>query len=306
MTSSEPVIEIKHLSMSFGDQQVIRDLSFEVFQGEIFGFLGSNGSGKTTTLRCLFNMLNPKSGTLHVLGKPWSVKMANKLGYLPEERGLYTKESVMDVMTFFGRIKGMSTQAARTWTKAYLDRVGLGDVANKKIQKLSGGMQQKIQLGLTIMNDPEILILDEPTKGLDPVNRQLLNELIEEHHQRGATIVLITHQMDQVESVCDRVLLLKDGNAAAYGSVEEVRRQFGGQRVRVRHYGPLPVVPGVRIKESQLLDGVEETTLFIDVTVSLPQLLDTYVRAQARVDSFTPFLASMNEVFISVYGESYA
>lgn len=302
MSVVPPVISIQDLSVAFGNQQVIDGLSFDVYKGEIFGFLGANGSGKTTTLRCLFNMVPSQSGTLRFLGQPWSPKLAPKLGYLPEERGLYTKETVMDVMTFFGKVKGMSTKAARTWIKEYLDRVGLGDAANRKIHKLSGGMQQKVQLGVTIMNDPEVLVLDEPTKGLDPVNRQLLNDIIEDNHKRGATIVLITHQMDQVEAICDRILLLKDGDAAAYGPINEVRKQFGGQRVRVSHRGPLPPVSGVTIGRTTVHDGVEESELTIDDSVSLAGLLDQYVRNHIQIQSFSPFLSSMNDVFISVYG----
>lgn len=302
MVISPSVISIQDLSVSFGEQRVIDGLSFDVKEGEIFGFLGANGSGKTTTLRCLFNMIHPQSGRLLFLGQPWSPKLAPKLGYLPEERGLYTKETVMDVMTFFGRTKGMTSQAARGWIKEYLDRVGLGDAANKKIHKLSGGMQQKVQLGVTIMNDPEVLVLDEPTKGLDPVNRQLLNEIIEDNHKRGATIVLITHQMDQVEAICDRILLLKSGNAAAYGPIDDVRKQFGGQRVRVRHCGPLPPMDGVRIIQRALVNGFEETELVVAESVPLETLLESYVRNRIQMQSFTPFLSSMNDVFISVYG----
>lgn len=305
MSAEPPVISIQDLSVSFGDQKVIDGLSFDVYKGEIFGFLGSNGSGKTTTLRCLFNMLHPQSGTLRFLGQPWSPKLAPKLGYLPEERGLYTKETVMDVMTFFGKTKGMSTKAARAWIKDYLERVGLGDAVNKKVHKLSGGMQQKVQLGVTIMNDPDVLVLDEPTKGLDPVNRQLLNDIIEDNHKRGATIVLITHQMEQVEAICNRILLLKDGNAAAYGPIDEVRKQFGGQRVRVRHRGPLPPVPGVTVEHTHVGDGHEESELRIADGVSLEGLLDSYVRNHIQIQSFTPFLSSMNDVFISVYGREH-
>lgn len=208
----------------------------------------------------------------------------------------------MDVMTFFGKTKGMSTNAARKWIRTYLERVGLGDAANKKIHKLSGGMQQKVQLGVTIMNEPEVLVLDEPTKGLDPVNRQLLNDIIDDNHKRGATIVLITHQMEQVEAVCDRILLLKDGNAAAYGPIDVVRKQFGGQRVRVCHRGPLPPMPGVEVVHTSLVDGVEDSELTVEDSVSLEELLDQYVRNRIQIQSFTPFLSSMNDVFITVYG----
>lgn len=215
--------------MKFGKTSVIDDLSFEVKRGETFGFLGSNGSGKTTTIRALLGIYQPTGGKLLVNGTPYSVSGDVKLGYLPEERGLYKKESVIDTMVYFGQLKGLSRSEARSKSLAFLERVGLANKAKTRLDKLSGGQQQKVQLGITIINDPELIILDEPTKGFDPVNRRLLMEIIEEHQTKGATVVMITHQMDEVERLCDRVLLLKDGVAHAYGTVAEVRTQFGGK-----------------------------------------------------------------------------
>ena len=215
--------------MKFGKTSVIDDLSFEVKRGETFGFLGSNGSGKTTTIRALLGIYQPTGGELLIDGTPYSVSGDVKLGYLPEERGLYKKESVIDTMVYFGQLKGLSRSEARSKSLAFLERVGLADKAKTRLDKLSGGQQQKVQLGITIINDPELIILDEPTKGFDPVNRRLLMEIIEEHQAKGATVVMITHQMDEVERLCDRILLLKDGVAHAYGTVDEVRAQFGGK-----------------------------------------------------------------------------
>ena len=215
--------------MKFGKTSVIDDLSFEVKRGETFGFLGSNGSGKTTTIRSLLGIYQPTGGKLLIDGTPYSVSGDVKLGYLPEERGLYKKESVIDTMVYFGQLKGLSRSEARSKSLAFLERVGLADKAKTRLDKLSGGQQQKVQLGITIINDPELIILDEPTKGFDPVNRRLLMEIIEEHQAKGATVVMITHQMDEVERLCDRILLLKDGVAHAYGTVDEVRAQFGGK-----------------------------------------------------------------------------
>ncbi|MGB4762653.1 MAG: ATP-binding cassette domain-containing protein, partial [Candidatus Saccharimonas sp.] len=207
----------------------IKNLNFEVKRGETFGLLGSNGSGKTTTIRALLGIYLPTGGELLIDGNPYSVSGNVKLGYLPEERGLYKKESVLDVMMYFGQLKGMSREDARRVSLAYLDRVKLADKAKVRLDKLSGGQQQKIQLGITIMDDPELLILDEPTKGFDPVNRKLLMDIIEEHQKKGATVVMVTHQMEEVERLCDRVILLKDGKAEAYGTVEAVRKKFGGK-----------------------------------------------------------------------------
>lgn len=223
-----PIVEIRHFQMAFGDKVVIQDLSFEVQRGEVFGFLGSNGSGKTTTLRVLLGLYEPAGGELLIDGKQFAVEDGVKLGYLPEERGLYKKETVIDTMMYFGRLKGLSKEEAHNFSMNYLERVGLSDKAKTRLDKLSGGQQQKIQLGVTIMGDPELLILDEPTKGFDPVNRRLLMNIIEERRKAGATVVFVTHQMEEVERLCDRLILLKDGRAAAYGTLAEVKKQFGG------------------------------------------------------------------------------
>ena len=235
-----PIIQIKNFSMKFGTKTVIKDLSFEVMRGEVFGFLGSNGSGKTTTLRALLGLYEPTAGELLVDGKQFAVEDGVKLGYLPEERGLYKKEKVIDTMIYFGRLKGLSQEEARTFSMNYLERVDLSDKAKTRLDKLSGGQQQKIQLGVTIMGDPELLILDEPTKGFDPVNRRLLMNIIEERQKAGATVVFVTHQMEEVERLCDRVVLLKDGNAVEYGTVADIRKKYGGKSlddIFVKIYG---------------------------------------------------------------------
>lgn len=222
----ENIITIKDFKMRFGNTEVIHGLTFNVKRGETFGFLGSNGSGKTTTIRALLGIYQPTAGELLLDGKPYSVSGGVKLGYLPEERGLYKKESVIDAMVYFGELKGMSRDEAKEASLAYLSRVNLSDKANIRLDKLSGGQQQKIQLGITIMDNPELLILDEPTKGFDPVNRKLLMDIIEEHRAKGATIVMVTHQMDEVERLCGHIVLLKDGVSHAYGTVEEVKKKF--------------------------------------------------------------------------------
>lgn len=228
MSCNKKIVEIRHFKMKFGDKTVIKDLSFDVFQGEVFGFLGSNGSGKTTTLRALLGLYEPAAGDLLINGKPYAVENQLSLGYLPEERGLYKKEKVLDVMIYFGQLKGLSRDEAREFSLNFLKRVDLTDKAGMRLDKLSGGQQQKIQLGVTIMGDPELLIMDEPTKGFDPVNRRLLMNIIEEQRRAGTTIIYVTHQMEEVEQLCDRLILLKDGQAAAYGTLAEVKKQFGG------------------------------------------------------------------------------
>ncbi|MBQ7202084.1 ATP-binding cassette domain-containing protein [Candidatus Saccharibacteria bacterium] len=214
--------------MAFGNKTVIKDLSFDVKKGEIFGLLGSNGSGKTTTIRALLGFYTPTGGELLIDGKKYNPEDSSiSIGYLPEERGLYRKESVIDTMIYFGELRGLKNP--REWSMKYLKRVGLEDKFNQKVEKLSGGQQQKIQLGITIMNEPKLLILDEPTKGFDPVNRRLLMNIIDELHEKGTAIIMITHYMDEVERLCNRALLLKDGVARAYGSIDAIKKEFGGK-----------------------------------------------------------------------------
>lgn len=227
MTNS--IVTITDFTMKFGQTTVIDKLSFDIKKGETFGLLGSNGSGKTTTIRALLGMYVPTSGKLLIDEQPYRVDGSVRLGYLPEERGLYKKESVIDVMIYFGELKGLSAAEARRWSLDFLRRVDLADKAKTRLDKLSGGQQQKVQLGVTIMNEPELLILDEPTKGFDPVNRRLLMDIIEEHQQKGATVIFVSHQMEEVERLCNRIVLLKDGHAAAYGTIGEVRKKFNGK-----------------------------------------------------------------------------
>jgi len=299
--AAEPLVHIEDFRMDFGDTTVIRDLSFDVRAGETFGFLGSNGSGKTTTLRALLGIYQPTAGTLHISGKPFTPKDGARLGYLPEERGLYKKEAVLDVMVYFGRLKGLDKARARAWSRDYLDRVGLADKATTRLDKLSGGQQQKVQLGVTIMNEPELLILDEPTKGFDPVNRRLLMDIIEGQKLAGATVIMVTHQMEEVERLCDRVILLKDGMARAYGTVAEVQEQFGGTRYRVSYDG---VLPGSALYDVVTAAGGEAELSPRpggDETAVLRELIGQGV----PVRSFTTARTSLDEVFIQVYGENH-
>ena len=234
----EKIVEVKHFKMAFNGKTVIKDLNFDVYKGEIFGLLGSNGSGKTTTIRTLLNLYQPTGGELLVKGKPFDANSDITIGYLPEERGLYKKESVIDTMVYFGTLKGLKDP--RAWSEKYLKRVGLSDKLTEKTEKLSTGQQQKVQLGICMMGDPDLLILDEPTKGFDPVNRKLLMDIIDELHKKGTTIIMITHYMDEVERLCDRAVLLKDGVAHAYGTIAEIKKQFGGKsfdEIFVKVYG---------------------------------------------------------------------
>ena len=224
--SKKPLVEIKNFSLDLGGKNIIKDLDLEVFPGEIFALLGANGSGKTSTIRSLLNIYPSSRGELAIDGRKYSADMGGSVGYLPEERGLYTRSKVIDTMTYFGELKGISRTNARKFSLDYLEKVGLSDKAYLKVKKLSGGQQQKVQLGVAIMGDPKLLILDEPTKGLDPVNRVLLIDTIKDLRDSGVAIIYTTHLMEEVERIADRLAIIRDGERVAYGSVEDVKKEF--------------------------------------------------------------------------------
>lgn len=227
----KPIVSVKDFSLTIGDKEIVKELNFEVMPGEVFAFLGSNGSGKTSTIRSLLGIYQPTTGTLHINGKKLSPETASIVGYLPEERGLYTRSKVLDTMIYFGELKGMTRDAARDFSVKFLERVELSDKANLKIKKLSGGQQQKIQLGVAIMGNPKLLVLDEPTKGLDPMNRKLLLDIVDELQEQGTAVIYITHLMEEVERLAHRVLILKDGKARAYGTVAAVKKEFKSKSI---------------------------------------------------------------------------
>lgn len=227
----KPIVSVQDYSLTIGDKRIVEQLDFEVFPGEVFAFLGANGSGKTSTIRSLLGIYGASSGTLLVNDKKLTPEAAEIVGYLPEERGLYTRAKVIDAMMYFGELKGMDREQARKEALAYLEEVDLADKANVKIKKLSGGQQQKVQLGVAIMGNPKLLILDEPTKGLDPVNRKLLLDIVDNLQKKGVAVIYITHLMEEVERLADRLLILKDGKARAYGTVDKVKKEFKSKSI---------------------------------------------------------------------------
>ncbi len=294
---NEDIVSIKDFELSFGDKKIIHGLNFSVKRGEIFGFLGSNGSGKTTTIRALLGIYQADSGELLINGKKFSPERTGLIGYLPEERGLYRKEKVIDVMQYFGQLKGLSKKEARDFSQDFLKRVGLEDKARLNIDKLSGGQQQKIQLGITIMGKPDLLILDEPTKGFDPVNRELLMEIIKEENARGATIIMVTHQMEEVEKICNRALLLKNGKTKAYGTVDEIRNQFGKQRIILEFVGVLP--------ESDKFEIIKKETNYAELSpeVDSQEILKELISKDLRILNFKVQKSTLNEIFLEIYGK---
>jgi ABC-2 type transport system ATP-binding protein len=300
--NNSPIVSISNFRMQFGDKVVIDNLSFDVKPGETFAFLGSNGSGKTTTIRTLLGIFEPTAGTLQVKGRKYSPEMSPMLGYLPEERGLYKKESVIATMVYFGALRRMNPAVARKWSIDYLERIGMGEHANSPIEQLSGGQQQKIQLGVTIMNDPELMILDEPTKGFDPVNRRLLMDIIEEHSRRGATVILVTHQMEEVERLCDRVILLKDGRRRLYGTVDEIRSEYGTEMIDLEFGG---VLPGHSKRYRVEHGGKHNAELSIAQGATPHEILAELVAHKGLlITKFEVRRSSLDDIFVNIYNEA--
>lgn len=290
-------ILVKDFSLSIGKKQIIDNLSFEVKKGEIFGLLGSNGSGKTSIIRALLGLYQPDQGELLINGEVFEPGKNSHLGYLPEERGLYKKESVIDVMVYFGQLKGISKKSARKWSLEYLERVGLADKAKTRLDKLSGGQQQKVQLGTTIINSPDLLILDEPTKGFDPVNRQLLMDIIKAENARGTTIVMVTHHMEEAERFCHRALLLKNGSAEAYGTIDEIRDKYGKKRIILEFSGELP--------KSEKYDIIKQEANYAELSLkaSEQEILRELAASELKINKFDIQKSTLNEIFLSIYGE---
>jgi ABC-2 type transport system ATP-binding protein len=298
MPQKTPLITIDHFRMDFGDKTVIKDLSFTVNRGATFGLLGSNGSGKTTTIRALLGIYQPTGGKLLINSNSYKVDGDTRLGYLPEERGLYQKEKVIDIMTYFGQLKGLSRHEAKDWSLNYLKRVELQDNASTRLDRLSGGMQQKIQVGIAVMGDPQLLILDEPTKGFDPINRRLLMSIIEEHQANGATVIFVTHQMEEVERLCDRILLLKDGTSRSYGTINEVKEQFDSGNI-------LEIVSENTIPKNEKLYKYLRKEGNVNILEPISDLLTiqrSLISADVTYSRFEIKRPSLDDIFVSIYG----
>ena len=291
------------LTKSYGQTAALRGVTFDVHAGEIFGLLGPNGAGKSTLIRILMDIIRPDSGQVRVFGEPRTRAHLDRLGYLPEERGIYTKLGVIDVMTYFGALKGLSRTEARTRANEWLGKVELPHVGTWKVDRLSKGMSQKVQIASVLMNDPEVCVLDEPTTGLDPVNVRLVQELLFERKKRGRTTILSTHHMNQVETLCDRVALINQGRLVVYGPVDEVRQKHSLPEVRVHSPAPLPGIPLVL---SAVDEGDGEYRLLLADGAQPSKVLSELIRAGACIERFEPMLAPMEDIFLRVVREEAA
>jgi len=299
MIEHDIALQVNHISKTFAVIRAVDELSFELNHGEIFGLLGPNGAGKTTAIRMILDIIKPDSGQISILGGPMNEAKKERIGYLPEERGLYDDMKLLDTLVFLGQLKGLNRQDANDRAGEYLREMDLWEAHDRKISALSRGMNQKAQFIAAILHNPKLIIVDEPFSGLDPVNTRILKRLIYRMRDRGAAIIMSTHQMNQVEEMCQRILLIDQGRQVLYGDLPQIRRDFAPNAVEVEVVGELPKTPGVEQITPQngrqrllLQEGVPPEKVLKDL-VNLPH---TTVQHFERVQS------SMEEIFVRVVG----
>jgi ABC-2 type transport system ATP-binding protein len=290
----EHVLKVDGLTKAFGPRTVVNNVSFEVRPGEIFGFLGPNGSGKTTTIRMAQGIIRPDSGTVSILGAEPAREVLADVGYLPEQVGLPPKARVLDAIRYLVRLKGLSATEAGTRASELLQRVGLYEHRMKKVDALSRGMRQMAQFVVSIAHRPSLIILDEPFSGLDPLNVQLMKEMLIERQRDGATIMFSTHVMSDVEEMCQRIALISDGNLLLFGDLGEIRRARGVKSVQVKAAG----VPE-ELRQDQM-NALPDDTVEYDIAGERTpeQLFQAYAAAGIQVDRFERMMPSLNDIFI--------
>jgi ABC-2 type transport system ATP-binding protein len=302
---TEISVSLNNVTKRYGAFTAVDDLSFEVAKGEIYGFLGPNGAGKTTTLRMMLDIISPSSGGLEILGSTSAITVRHRIGYLPEERGLYRKMKAVESIAYFAQLRGVPKKKA--YSKAYelLEQFGLGKFARSKTEALSKGMAQKVQLLTTIAHEPELLILDEPFSGLDPINQQTLEEMIKHQSESGRTIIFSTHVMQHAERLCDRFLIIAEGQKRFEGTLGEARSAFA-QRLHVRTTASaqalraLGAVLDIRVEEAGR-DG-EETTYEIELEdgADPQEFLKKAIAAGIAISRFEQAGATLHDIFVAL------
>jgi len=292
-------IVLDRVRKSFGDFVAVNDISLRVPRGSIYGFLGPNGAGKTTTIRMMMSIFYPDSGSINILGEPNSEQIKDRIGYLPEEKGLYKNMKAGEHVAYFGRLKGMSKKVARTKGDDLLRKFGLGDWIEAKCKALSKGMGQKVQILATLMHDPELVILDEPFSGLDPVNTEVVRDLMLDLKRQNKTVIFSTHVMEQAEQICDHVVLINKGHILLDGPVSKVRSS-GGQTVQLDYEGNgafLKTLTGV----TRVNDSGQHCEFVLASGTDADDLLKQIV-GRVKVRRFDTREASLHEIFVRAVG----
>lgn len=302
MRMNPHAIEVDQLTKTYNAVVAVDHLSFNVEYGEIFGLLGPNGAGKTTIIRILMDIIKPDAGTVRVLGAPPGVAR-QRVGYLPEERGLYRTLSVKACLVYLAQLKGMTTARAKQRANELLERVELADWKRRKVQELSRGMQQKVQLIASIIHDPDLVVLDEPFQGLDPVNAEMVRGLIRDLRAAGKAIVLSAHEMHQVEMLCERIALINHGQIVLYGNLNDIKKQFSPNALVIRPPQALEGWPDVVRTETR--DG--QQTVYLANRTNPRALLQQMLERGLPLEQFEPASISLDEIFVAVVkGETHA
>jgi ABC-2 type transport system ATP-binding protein len=291
-----PAVELSHIYKSFGSVRAVEDVSFSVEKGEFFGLLGPNGAGKTTSIRVMLDLFRPDSGSVAILGGAMSESKKDRIGYMPEERGLYQETPLERCLIYLGLLKGLTSVDVKQRANIYLERFDLSAYRNKKIKELSKGMQQKAQVIATLLHQPELLIVDEPFGGLDPINTQMIKELLLEQHNLGVTIILCSHQLHQVEELCDRIVLIDHGRVMLYGNLNDIRRQFSGHAINIRTEDKIPLMEGVERMEPT--NGA--VRLHLSPGTAPQEILRTLVDQGINLEQFEISMPTLDEIFIRV------
>jgi ABC-2 type transport system ATP-binding protein len=294
------MLKVKNLRKEYDSVTAVDGVSLEVKRGELFGLLGPNGAGKTTTIRTILNILQPDGGEITFEGRPFTEDMWNRIGYLPEERGLYRKSRIINAIQYFASLKGIPSKQSRPRAYYWLERFGLKNEGRRRIEELSKGNQQKIQLIISILHDPELLILDEPFTGLDPVNQVLMKDILLEIRQKNTAIIFSTHQMEQVEKMCDNICLINKGKPVLSGELREIKKRYGTNSVHIEFEGDGEFLKkNDLIRRADIYQNYAELEL-TDISRSRELLTDLNERLALR--KFEIVEPSLNSIFIHVIG----
>jgi ABC-2 type transport system ATP-binding protein len=305
-TGGGPAVELRAVAKSYDTFQAVQPLDLVVPRGSTYGLLGPNGAGKTTTIRMIMRILPPDRGDILILGQPLSQKGLDRIGYLPEERGVYKRMKVRALLSFFGELKGVRARDSRARIDQWLERLDLADRADAPLQELSKGMQQKVQFIGAILHEPDIVILDEPFSGLDPINQRVLREIITDLRQAGRTLIFSTHIIEHAERLCDHVCIIARGTKVADGSLADVKRRHGAEYVRIRVDGSSPDL-APRLKRNADVEQIREQGSELEVALAAgadPQrLLEELVREGVQLRRFEVTEPSLEQIFIERVGD---
>jgi len=295
-------IELNKVHKSYDHFVAVDDLSFTIEQGAVFGLLGPNGAGKTSSIRMMIGITVPDSGSIQMFGKPFERKSLHRVGYLPEERGLYKKMKVLDHLIFLGQLHGLEANEARQRAVTWSEKLEIEGWLQKKVEELSKGMQQKIQFIATLLHDPDFIIMDEPFGGLDPVNTGLLKDVLLEMKRKGKTILFSTHRMDQVEKLCDTICLINRGKSVLQGDLKEIKAKYGKNNVQIEYEGD-----GNFLQQSKLVGSYNNYGNYVEVRLAPGADAQELLRAVAersRVSKFELMEPSLEEIFIETVGKT--